>query len=454
MEGDAPDRKQEPEEPEEPANEPVRGRFGQFQELINNLPKHKAYSLIGYVGRRFTRDSCASVASSLSYTSLLALVPMIVIGLAMFAAFPAFGNMRDTLLRALIENTAPSLAVMVEEHLQVFIRNAGETTGVGILGLAITALLLINTIQTAFDRIWGGGRGLKIQRFPVYWALITLGPILFGVAFSISSYAFAIAQSSGYDDTSAAMRVYAGLAPFVLEAVGFLLFYRLIPTRPVRWSDAAIGAVIAAGMFEILKRAFGIYLGFLGSYQTVYGALATLPIFLIWMYLGWLVVLIGAEITASLPEWRSGRRDPDERPRRGDMMGLALGALACLRTVQNSAVGGEKIDYLSRRAGRRDRQADARDGRVARRAFRGPKRQQPLGPGARSQPSHLERPDRGPQSQPGGRPGLSEADHGRDDRPGRRRARAARQEHRGHLENPRVAVIWPRLNWPLSRDFR
>ena len=348
MEGDAPDRRQQPEEPE---NEPDRGRFGQFQELINKTRNHKAYSLIGYVGRRFTRDSCASVASSLSYTSLLALVPMMAIGLAMFAAFPAFGNMRDTLLRALIENAAPSLAVMVEEHLQVFIRNAGETTGVGILGLAVTALLLINTIQTAFDRIWGGGRGFKIQRFPVYWALITLGPILFGVAFSISSYAFAIAQSSGYTGTSTAVRIYAGLAPFILEAVGFLLFYRLIPTRPVRWSDAAIGAVVAAGMFEVLKRAFGIYLGFLGSYQTLYGALATLPIFLIWMYLGWLVVLIGAEITASLPEWRSGRRDPDERPRRGDMMGLALGALSALRSIQATATGGEKIDYLSRQLG-------------------------------------------------------------------------------------------------------
>jgi membrane protein len=334
-----------------PTDEPDRGRFGQFQNLIERTRGHKAYSLIGYVVRRFTRDSCASVASSLSYTSLLALVPMIVIGLAMFAAFPAFGNMRDTLLRALIENAAPSLAVMVEEHLQVFIRNAGETTGVGILGLAVTALLLINTIQTAFDRIWGGGRGFKIQRFPVYWALITLGPILFGVAFSISSYAFAIAQSSGYTGTSAAVRVYAGLAPFILEAVGFLLFYRLIPTRPVRWTDAAIGAVVAAGMFEILKRAFGIYLGFLGSYQTLYGALATLPIFLIWMYLGWLVVLIGAEITASLPEWRSGRRDPDERPRRGDMLGLALGALAGLRAIQSTATGGEKIDYLSRQLG-------------------------------------------------------------------------------------------------------
>jgi membrane protein len=348
MEGDGRDSGLQPARPMEEAD---RGRFGQFQHLLTRTRQHKAYSLVGYVFRRFSRDSCPSVASSLSYTSLLAMVPMLAIGLAMFAAFPAFGNMRETLLRALIENAAPSLAVMVEEYLQSFIRNAGQTTGVGILGLAVTALLLINTIQTAFDRIWGGGRGFKIQRFPIYWALITLGPILFGIAFSVSGYAFAVAQSSGYSTVSAAVRIYASIAPIVLEAVGFLLFYRLIPTRPVRWMDAATGAVVAAVLFELLKGAFGYYLGFLGNYQTLYGALATLPIFLIWMYLGWLVVLIGAEITASLPEWRSGRRDPDERPRRGDLLGLALGALASLRAIQSTSSGGEKLDYLSRELG-------------------------------------------------------------------------------------------------------
>jgi len=348
MEGDGRDSALQPASP---TDEAERSRFGQFQDLINKTRRHRAYSLIGYVARRFVRDSCPSVASSLSYTSLLAMVPMMAIGLAMFAAFPAFTNMRETLLRTLIENTAPSLAVMIEDHLQTFIRNAGETTGVGIVGLAVTAILLINTIQTAFDRIWGGGRGFKIQRFPIYWALITLGPILFGVAFSVSGYAFALAQSSGLASMSVAVRLYAAVAPFALEAVGFLLFYRLIPTRPVRWMDAATGAVIAAGLFEILKRGFGIYLGYLGNYQTLYGALASLPFFLIWMYLGWLVVLIGAEVTASLPEWRSGRRDPDERPRRGDMLGLGLGALAILRKIQNTPSGGEKTDYLSRQLG-------------------------------------------------------------------------------------------------------
>lgn len=338
-----------PREPPHAEGEP--GALAQVQNIIRGLPKHRASTLIAYVLRRFSRDSCPSVAASLSYTSLLAMVPMMAIGLAMFAAFPAFSGMRDEIIRAVLENTAPSLAVMVEEHLQTFIRNAGETTGAGILGLAVTAILLINTIQTAFDRIWGGGRGFKLQRLPVYWALITLGPLLFGVAFSVSGWAFAMAQSANVTGVSGAVRLVSSVTPFLLEAMGFALFYRLIPTKPVRLTDAVMGALVSALLFEILKRGFGYYLAFLGAYQTLYGALATLPIFLIWMYLAWLTVLFGAEVTASLPEWRGGRRDPDDRPKRGDVLGLALGVLAMLRSVRNEPVGGEKFDRISSELG-------------------------------------------------------------------------------------------------------
>ncbi len=358
MEGDAPKPQPTPEEalPAAAAVEREPGAYARFQNIIRELPKHRASTLVTYVVRRFTRDSCPSVASALSYTSLLAMVPMMAIGLAMFAAFPAFSGVRDQMISAVLENTAPSLALMIEDHLHSFVRNAGQTTGAGILGLAVTAILLINTIQTAFDRIWGGGKGFKLQRLPVYWALLTLGPILFGVAFSVSGYAFARAQSASYVGVSDAVRFLSYVTPFLFETMGFTLFYRLMPTKPVRMVDAITGAIVAAILFELLKRGFGIYLSFLGSYQTLYGALATLPIFLIWMYLAWLTVLLGAEVAASLPEWRSGRRDPDERPKRGDVLGLALGVLAVLRAAQNAPVGGEKFnriaDELSAEAGK------------------------------------------------------------------------------------------------------
>jgi membrane protein len=353
MEGDAPKPQLTPEEalPEAAAVEPELGTYARFQNIIRELPKYRATTLVTYVARRFTRDSCPSVASALSYTSLLAMVPMMAIGLAMFAAFPAFSGVRDQMISAVLANTAPSLALMIEDHLHSFIQNAGQTTGAGIIGLAVTAILLINTIQTAFDRIWGGGKGFKLQRLPVYWALLTLGPILFGVAFSVSGYAFARAQSASYVGVSDAVRILSYVMPFLFEAMGFALFYRLLPTKPVRMVDAVTGAIVAAVLFELLKRGFGIYLSFLGSYQTLYGALATLPIFLIWMYLAWLTVLLGAEVAASLPEWRSGRRDPDERPKRGDVLGLALGVLSVLRAAQSAPVGGEKFDRIANELG-------------------------------------------------------------------------------------------------------
>ncbi len=351
MEGATQQSPASPQQPSETPPDGERSALAQMQNILRELPKYRASTLVAYVVRRFSRDSCPSVASALSYTSLLAMVPMMAIGLAMFAAFPAFSGMRDDMIRAVLENTAPSLAMMVEDHLQSFIRNAGETTGAGILGLAVTAILLINTIQTAFDRIWGGGKGFKLHRMPVYWALITLGPMLFGVAFSVSGWAFAMAQSSNFTGVSGVVRTLSAVTPFLFEAMGFALFYRLIPTKPVRLSDAVVGALVAALLFEILKRGFGIYLSFLGSYQTLYGALATLPIFLIWMYMAWLTVLFGAEVAAALPEWRSGRRDPDDRPRRGDVLGLALGVLAVLRAAQAAPVGREKFERIAAELG-------------------------------------------------------------------------------------------------------
>src|SRR5262245_52243786 len=128
MEGDAPKPQPTPDAtpPEAPAAEPELGTYARFQNIIRELPKHRASTLVTYVARRFSRDSCPSVASALSYTSLLAMVPMMAIGLAMFAAFPAFSGVRDQMIRAVLDNTAPSLAIMIEDHLHSFVQNAGQ----------------------------------------------------------------------------------------------------------------------------------------------------------------------------------------------------------------------------------------------------------------------------------------------------------------------------------------
>jgi membrane protein len=297
-------------------------------------------SFLKYLLARFQADGCTGVAASLSYTSLLAIVPLLAIGLAMFAAFPGFETRRQDIIHGLTSSLAPQMGEVVQQYLDRFIRNAGKTTGAGVLGLAITAILLIHTIQVAFDRIWGtSARRANWGRFPIYWALITLGPMLFGISFSISTYFFRTAGKTDFYGVSTGVQLLADASPYVLEAIGFALFYRLMPTRPVRIPDAIWGGLTAAFLFEIVKRIFGLYLHYVPTYQALYGALATIPIFLLWMYLAWVTALVGAEVTAALPEWRSGRRSVSPQHRRGDQLSLALAALVLLKEARNQGVG-------------------------------------------------------------------------------------------------------------------
>ncbi|TXH34716.1 MAG: YihY family inner membrane protein [Rhodospirillaceae bacterium] len=323
-------------------------RKAQETVAISKSMARQAPGLVFYVCQRFIQDSCPSIAAALSYNSLLALVPLLAIGLAMFAAFPAFSSIREDMLQAIFDNLAPSIGDSVKQYLQTFVENAGKTTGAGVVGLGVTSILLFNTIQTAFDRIWGVTRSrTNLNRLIIYWALITLGPILFGASFSISGYVFATVKSVGVYGISTGMRVLSTLMPFLLETIGFAVFFRLIPSRYVRLGDAVTGAFITALLFEILKQSFALYLYYVPTYQAVYGAIATLPVFLLWMYLVWLIILVGAEITAALPEWRAGRRSVGGTVRRSDTFALALGVLRVLRGAAQHGTGLRLVQLQS-----------------------------------------------------------------------------------------------------------
>jgi membrane protein len=325
----------------------VAGRARDRAKALAGKTSKATPSFLRYVLARFQADGCTGVAGSLSYTSLLAIVPVLVIGLAMFAAFSGFETRRQDVVRALTSNLTPDMAVVVQQYLERFIRNAGKTTGAGVLGLALTAILLIHTIQVAFDRIWGtSSRKARWGRFPIYWALITLGPLLFGVSFSISTYFFRVAGKTDFYGVSTGVEILGNVGPYVLEGLGFALFYRLMPTRPVRLQDAFWGGFTAALLFEIVKRLFGLYLHYVPTYQALYGALAAIPIFLLWMYLAWVTALIGAEVTAALPEWRSGRRSVAPLHRRGDQLSLALAALVVLKQARAHGAGLRTQDVV------------------------------------------------------------------------------------------------------------
>lgn len=302
-----------------------------------------------YAGKRFTKDSCARSAAALSYSSLLALVPLLTIALTVLSAFPAFSNARIELQTLVFENFLPDAGVEISDQLTSFIDNATQTTGIGVIALAVTALLLLSTINSALNAIWrvADQRSLFLKLL-VYWALLTLGPLMIGASLTLSSYGFAMVEWSGIDGYTRNFFDVTRFLPAILSTSAFTLLYLVVPNRPVRFRHALGGAVVAAFLFEVLKKGFALYLTHFPSYQALYGALAAVPIFLLWMYLSWAVILFGAEIAASLPEWRASLRRGEGSGAPGARLALGLSILARLH---KAAREGRKVRELSLMAG-------------------------------------------------------------------------------------------------------
>ena len=269
----------------------------------------EALDFVKFTFGRFREDNCLRVAASLSYTSMLALVPLMAIAFAILGAFPAFDDIQREIRAFIFQNFVPTAGDVVHDMVDGFLENTGKMSSFGAVGLALTAVLLLNTIESAFNTIWRVPEVRHpLMRVLAFWALLTLGPLLFGASLSVSSYLFTIAQSTGVEEVTGPLVRLAKLVPLVLAAAGLTLLYIVIPNRPVRWVHALTGGLIAGILFELLKKGFGLYVANFPSYQTIYGAFAALPIFLVWMYLTWSVVILGAVITASMPGWRASRR--------------------------------------------------------------------------------------------------------------------------------------------------
>lgn len=271
------------------------------------------------------------VAASLSYTSLLALVPLLAIGLAMLAAFPVLEDMRGRLLDTLFEVLLPYAGEDIRAQVTGLVDAAGGLTALGVVGIAVTAVMLLVTIESAFNTLFGvrAQRALP-ARLLVYWAVVTLGPLLLGASLSASGYLHALRDMPGAAPAllDGASGLIAPLLPWALAVLAFTILYIVVPNRPVRPLDALAGAIVAAGLVAVLRIGFLVYVTDANAYRTLYGALAIIPLFLVWMYLTWLVVLAGAVITATLPAWRMSRAEGDD-PRRRDL-NAALRVLARL----------------------------------------------------------------------------------------------------------------------------
>ncbi|MCZ6861094.1 MAG: YihY family inner membrane protein [Alphaproteobacteria bacterium] len=286
--------------------------------------------------RRFRGDRCLAVAASLSYTTLLAIVPLAAVGLATFSAFPVFEGVQETLQKFLFSNFVPAAGEIVRENLTKFVANTGQLTAIGIVILAVTALMLLSTIEESFNVIWRQSvpRRLTI-RLITYWAILTLTPLLIGGSLALSSYIFTITQVLRIEAFEGPLGGLVRILPFVLSAVGFAFLYVIMPNRQVRWRHALAGGVTAAVLFQVLKFIFVLYVTNFPSFETIYGAVSAIPLFLIWMYVTWCTVLVGAELCASIPEWRlDGQRARAPALDPAGRLASALSVLAALSSEQ------------------------------------------------------------------------------------------------------------------------
>jgi membrane protein len=310
-----------------------------------------------HVARRLDQDSCLQIASSLTFTTLLALVPLVTIALTLVSAFPVFSGLGEQIQAFLLANMLPDAAgKVVAAYIEQFTGQAGRLTALGTAVLAVTALMMMFTIEGTFNSIWRVSRARPlVQRILIYCATLTFGPVLIGASLSITSYI--VSTSLGYArQVPLADAVIIGLVPFMLTCAAFTFLYYVVPNRAVRLRHALLGGFVAALAFEIMKRGFALYIAKFPTYTLVYGAFAVIPIFLLWIYFSWVVIVIGALIAALAPDF-SVLRDAGRHTPRADI-GDVLEVLLILAHAQQ---GPELLELaqIARRASLTGDQAES-----------------------------------------------------------------------------------------------
>lgn len=262
--------------------------------------------------QRCQQDQIQVIGGYLTYISLLSLVPLVTVMFSMLSAFPMFAEFRTNMEQFIYANVIPSRGDEIQAYLTQFIGNTGSMTAVGILALVILALLLIHNIDKTLNKIWRvTSRPRLVISFSIYWMILTLGPILFGLSIGVTSYLVRLSAFAD-DYTPGFSTLVLELVPYLMSLAAFFILYLVVPNLKVRVKHALWGALLAMVLFEFSKYGFALYVTHFTAYQTIYGALALLPILFVWVHLSWMVVLLGAELTALLQQRETGQCREDE----------------------------------------------------------------------------------------------------------------------------------------------
>lgn len=320
-----------------------------LEQYLRKLPFYEKtwFQFVLFVVRRFEADRCREQAGSLTYTTLFAVVPMLTVFLVIISSIKALEPARQQLQQLIYSNFLPKTTIAFDKALNAFTDKSSNLTIIGILFLFVTTVMMLTSIEKVFNRIWRvretrGG----IIGFMRYWTIISLGPILLGSAFVISSTMASLNVLSnnfaGYELNGAFV---LWLISFSLTVLGFFILNWTIPNRSVPIKSALIAGLFSAVVFELLKNLFGFIMSNFTSYEVIYGAFAAIPIFLLWIFLSWNIVLIGVEISYALTAFTAHK----EQKRHPVIMLLDLMELFYKKQQHGLSVSDdEALDVLGR----------------------------------------------------------------------------------------------------------
>lgn len=252
---------------------------------------------------RYWYDNAMRTSSALAYSTLLALVPLVAVVVSVISALPMFSEMSDSLREFAFKQLVPEAAGSIVDYIDQFVAGASKLTMVGGIFLIITSLNLLHSTEEVFNDIFNTHDGRNfLQRVVMYWAMLTLMPILFGLSLSISSYMMVKAQEI-VGDFSFGQWALGELLPVVLVAIAYAMLFVCLPSRPIKFSAAVIGGIVGSILFDIAKSGFALWISQANNYTVIYGALATFPIFLIWLWICWLVTLFAAYVASEVNDF-------------------------------------------------------------------------------------------------------------------------------------------------------
>ncbi|MDF7675766.1 YihY family inner membrane protein [Neisseriaceae bacterium ESL0693] len=276
-----------------------------YSAVKNLYHHHKSIQFLLFIWRRFQCFNIPLVSASLTFTTLLALVPLFTVTIIVITAFPMFNDTATRFNDFITTVLVPAAgADSVRQYLVEFREKASGLTAIGIIFMIITSLMLIQTIERSFNQIWQVHQSRPLWiRILIYWALLTLGPLVLSTG--LSTFSQVSGQSESVLHYSVLISGFHALTNLALTTLLLFLLFKLVPSRMVNWQHALLGALVTAVVLEAVRRGFAFYINHFNSYQLIYGAFAAIPVFLLWLNLLWIILLTGAVFTSSLPYWRN-----------------------------------------------------------------------------------------------------------------------------------------------------